>query len=301
MKGINYLFENKDFLNSRSIILLLITSCTIHFLLIFQDVNLLYSEIYHETTSSFRYDFLNVLIPSLVDIKGLLQYIGIPIHLTTPVLASLYLTCLVLIIVDYRPILVSAISIYIYAIFVYSALLHSFGVDSYIGVALFINFLVQISRRYHTKIIYPYTIRFLQIQLCIIYFFAGFGKLLGTTWLDGNAMWFIANIYIGSESFLTQSLLEVPYLALILSWGILFIETCYPFIIHNKYTKTMALTSVIAMHIGIILFMQLYSFGIIMSALNLAAYGHYYKPFFRKLENKLDAIKTLVSPRSLYS
>jgi len=268
LKIFNYLFENRNFLKRRSIVLLLITACIIHLLLIFQDVNLLFSEIYFETTSSFRYDFLNAIVPSLVDVKEVLQMIGVPIHLTTPVLTSTYLICLLLIAIDFKPVIFSAIAIYIYSILINSALLHSFGVDTYISLALFINFLIQISRWNLTKIVYPYTIRFIQFQLCIIYFFAGFGKMLGTTWLDGNAMWFISNIYGGgSESVLTELLLNVPYLAV---------------------------TAIIAMHIGIIFFMKLYSFGIVMIVLNLVAYGHYYKPVINKIINHTKFSKPLI-------
>jgi len=298
MRIFNYLFENKNFLKRRSVVLLLTSSCIIHLLLMFQDVNLLFSEMYDETTSSFSYDFFNMIIPTLVDVKDMLQYLGIPIHLTTPILASLYLTCLFFIVFDFKPILASAASIFIYAIFVYSALLHSFGVDSYIGIALFVTFLILVSRWSPAKILYPYTIRFIQIQLCIIYFFAGFGKILGTTWLDGNAMWLISNIYIGGpESPLAALMLNAPFLPVLLSWGIVLIELFYPLLIHNKYTRVITLTAVIMMHIGIILIMKLYSFGIVMIALNLAGYGHYYKPILEKLKF-LRNFRTPILPTS---
>jgi hypothetical protein len=50
-------------------------------------------------------------------------------------------------------------------------------------------------------------------------------------------------------------------------------ETLYPFVVWSGRTRRIALTCIIAMHVGIGLTMGLYLFSLIMIVLNLAAFG----------------------------
>lgn len=287
MKIIKLLFNSEGFLSKRTATLTLSISTLIYLLLIFPDTNLLFNELYHvgaQGTSHF-------LLPTLIGTKELLHNIGIPIHLSTPLLASLYLVSLILIIADIKPFIASVLALFIHLIFVTSGHLHSLGVDTYVSIGLFMNLMIQISR-FDFKMnneVYSYAVRFLQVQLCIIYFFAGFGKLLGTDWIDGNAMWLVSVVYVDGTSgeFFSNLLFSFPFLAMILSWGIVFLELCYPVIMTLKSTRSVALTAVILMHVGIGMFMGLYSFAIAMIAINLVGYGHVYKPLLEKVQNRL--------------
>jgi hypothetical protein len=114
--------------------------------------------------------------------------------------------------------------------------------------------------------------RVLQLHLCIIYFFAGLTKCLGSGWWNGDNMWLA----------LTRPPFNVLPVSVIVSWqwflpfagiGVCLLETCYPFFIWPKRTRLVWLAGIIGMHIGIGVTMGLYLFGLIMIILNLAAFG----------------------------
>lgn len=130
--------------------------------------------------------------------------------------------------------------------------------------------------------------RFLQIHLCIVYFFAGFGKSLGTNWWDGNAMWFISNTYF--PYVIKKSIFSGAFIYKFLSISTVLIQLTYFIFINIKYTRMIMLFSIIILHLGIAVFMKLYSFGLIMILLNIIAWSNSYdgnifekyKSFLRK-------------------
>jgi hypothetical protein len=117
--------------------------------------------------------------------------------------------------------------------------------------------------------------RVLQLHLCVIYFFAGLTKCLGSGWWNGENMWIA----------LTRPPFNILPVNLIISWqwilpiagiAVCLLEIGYPFLIWPKRTRLIWLLSVFAMHIGIGLTMGLYLFALIMIILNLAAFGSEY-------------------------
>lgn len=114
--------------------------------------------------------------------------------------------------------------------------------------------------------------RVLQIHMCLIYFFGGITKCLGTEWWTGESMW----------RALTRPPFNVIPLQLLISWkavlpvlgiAVCLIETGYPFFIWWKRTRFIWLVCVLGMHLAIGLTMGLYLFSVIMIVLNVAAFG----------------------------
>ena len=114
--------------------------------------------------------------------------------------------------------------------------------------------------------------RILQLHLCVIYFFSGLTKCLGTGWWDGASMW----------RALTRSpfnvippdyLLRWSYLLPLLGICICLLEIGYPVFIWPKRIRRIWLPSILAMHAAIGLTMGLYLFALVMIVLNLAAFG----------------------------
>jgi hypothetical protein len=114
--------------------------------------------------------------------------------------------------------------------------------------------------------------RVLQIHLCLIYFFSGLTKSLGSGWWDGSNMW--------------RALIRPPFNiidpAMLVRWKHLFpvagvliciLEIGYPFFIWHKRTRPIWLWLVIGMHIAIGITMGMYLFALIMIVLNAAAFG----------------------------
>jgi uncharacterized membrane protein YphA (DoxX/SURF4 family) len=114
--------------------------------------------------------------------------------------------------------------------------------------------------------------RVLQLHLCVIYFFGGLTKFLGTNWWNGISLWRSLtcppfNILPLEMVLKAKEILPAGGIAIWL------LELGYPFFIWPKRTRFAWLGCILGMHIAIGLTMGLYLFALIMIVLNLAAFG----------------------------
>jgi hypothetical protein len=164
-----------------------------------------------------------------------------------------------------------------------SGALVSYGVDQFMTIGLFYLMLSPLPDRYSLdqklrklktkdRQLLGFFWRVLQIHLCLIYFFSGVAKSLGSGWWDGSNMW--------------RALIRPPFNiidpAMLVRWKHLFpvagvliciLEIGYPFFIWHKRTRPIWLWLVIGMHIAIGITMGMYLFALIMIVLNAAAFG----------------------------
>jgi HTTM domain len=114
--------------------------------------------------------------------------------------------------------------------------------------------------------------RVLQLHLCIIYFFSGLSKCLGTGWWNGSSVWRALTRppfnEINPEILVTFK--HVFPLAGIL---VCLLELGYPFLIWSTRTRKIWLISVCGMHVVIAVTMGMYLFSLVMIVLNMAAFG----------------------------
>jgi Vitamin K-dependent gamma-carboxylase len=159
----------------------------------------------------------------------------------------------------------------------------SYGVDNFMTIGLFYLMLSPLPDGYSVdwrlRELRPknpqllgFWRRVLQLHLCVIYFFSGLTKCLGTGWWDGSNIW--------------RSLIRPPFNIIdpeiLVRWRHLFpvagificlLEIGYPFFIWNSKTRRIWLIGICAMHLGIGLMMGMYLFALIMIVLNMAAFG----------------------------
>jgi len=113
------------------------------------------------------------------------------------------------------------------------------------------------------------SLRLIQVHMCIVYLFAGLGKLQGETWWNGQAIW-------GAVANNEYQTLDLTWLAAhmglvnLITYGALFWEVSYPFLIWPKLTRPIWLAMAVAVHAGIGLAMGMITFGLIMIFGNLA-------------------------------
>ncbi|MEM6685346.1 MAG: HTTM domain-containing protein [Bacteroidota bacterium] len=218
--------------------------------------------------------------PTIGWFANILGNVGISYNATFFIFLALYmgsLACLWLNIK--RP--AAAISCwFIHFMFVNSTYLFSYGADYFISFMLFVNILICIGylfKKENRSALYSFAIRFLQLHLCMVYFFAGIGKVMGTDWFDGNAIWMVINAYSSNTVVEgTTALVAYPIIFKILAWGTVIVELFYPVLMYVKQTRKITLISVLMLHAGIGIFMQLYTFAALMMLLNLIAFGHYF-------------------------
>jgi hypothetical protein len=112
-------------------------------------------------------------------------------------------------------------------------------------------------------------IRLLQVHMCIVYLFAGAGKLFGDSWWDGGAMWgALANYEYQSFdlTFLAAHPLVINFLThLTVAW-----ELSYAALVWPRLTRPIVILLAIPLHLGIALGMGMMTFGLVMLIGNVA-------------------------------
>src|SRR5438445_1470641 len=159
----------------------------------------------------------------------------------------------------------------------------SYGVDNFMTIGLFylmlsplpdrnsLDWRLRRSRPKNPQLL-GFWRRVLQLHLCVIYFFSGLTKCLGSGWWDGSNVW--------------RALIRPPFNVIdpeiLVRWkdflplaGILvcLLESGYPFFIWSSRTRKIWLLGVCAMHLLIGVAMRMYLFSLVMIVLNVAAFG----------------------------
>jgi hypothetical protein len=159
----------------------------------------------------------------------------------------------------------------------------SYGVDNFMTIGLFYLMLSPLPDQYsldwrlgksrsRDPQLLGFWRRVLQLHLCLIYFFSGLTKCLGSGWWNGSSVW-RALIRPPFNVIDPEILVRWKYLFPVAGICICLLEIGYPFFIWNSKTRRIWLIGICAMHLGIGLMMGMYLFASIMIVLNLAAFG----------------------------
>ena len=112
-------------------------------------------------------------------------------------------------------------------------------------------------------------IRLLQVHLCVIYLFSGIGKIQGETWWNGNAI-LMAVGNLEYQSLNATWLIRYRFLAALLAHVTVFWETFYCVLVWPRLTRPIVLAIAAGVHIGIGLFLGMWTFGLAMLIANTA-------------------------------
>jgi hypothetical protein len=159
----------------------------------------------------------------------------------------------------------------------------SYGVDNFMTIGLFYLMLSPLPDRYaldwrlrksrsRDLQLLGFWRRVLQLHLCVIYFFSGLTKCLGSGWWNGSSVW-RALIRPPFNVIDPEILMRERYLFPVAGILICLLEIGYPFFIWHSKTRKIWLIGICAMHVGIGLTMGMYLFAFIMIVLNVAAFG----------------------------
>ena len=177
----------------------------------------------------------------------------------------------------------------------------TYGTDSLSAVLLWILCLAPIGQRFSVdswlagrdgralplRSILPGStaLRLIQLQLCIMYFYAGVAKLRGSAWWEGNGVWgALTNYHFNAP---LEFLAQHYWLPILLNYGTLALEISYPFLIWGRLRPLLCM-SAISMHLGIGLLMNMHLFGFVSMAANLAFFNPQWIRYFRR--GGLDAL-----------
>jgi len=111
--------------------------------------------------------------------------------------------------------------------------------------------------------------RLIQLHMCIVYLFAGAGKLAGATWWNGEAIWGT----LASYEYQTLDLTWIAgalWLVNLLTYATVAWEISYPFLVWPRLTRPLVLAAAAVTHTFIGVAMGMITFGMIMLVGNLS-------------------------------
>jgi uncharacterized membrane protein YphA (DoxX/SURF4 family) len=112
-------------------------------------------------------------------------------------------------------------------------------------------------------------IRLIQVHMCVIYMFAGMGKLTGPAWWDGNAMWMaFGNLEYQSLDMIWMA--DYPRLMNLMAHVTVYWELFYVALVWPRLTRPIVLLLAIPLHMGIAICLGMITFGLIMLVGNMA-------------------------------
>ncbi len=112
-------------------------------------------------------------------------------------------------------------------------------------------------------------IRLLQVHMCVIYLFSGIGKIQGEMWWNGDAVLMaVANLEYQSLS--ATWLVRYPILVYALTHITVFWEASYCVLVWPRLTRPIVLAIAAGVHLGIGMFLGMWTFGLAMLIGNMA-------------------------------
>lgn len=111
--------------------------------------------------------------------------------------------------------------------------------------------------------------RLIQFHMCVIYFFAGIGKLQGPAWWNGEAMWRAFSNLEYQSSDMTW-LAWHPWLINLSTHITILWELSFCVLIWHKLWRPLVLAMAVALHVGIGAALGMWTFGLIMLVGNAA-------------------------------
>lgn len=198
---------------------------------------------------------------------------GITFNTWAFMLSISYFVVLGLCLIGFKKYLSFSIAIILQIILFRSIPNFNYGYDHFITMTFFYCLLFPVDQRFSlanrasqaaSKDQFFTLTRFLKTHLGIIYLTSGLAKAVDPNWWNGNAIW-------RSVATLNEFMYVSPYIFMILSISTVILELSYPILTRTRLKK-MAVVSIILMHLGIGIFIELSSFAAIMIIWNLTAF-----------------------------
>jgi hypothetical protein len=106
--------------------------------------------------------------------------------------------------------------------------------------------------------------RLMQIQMAVLFFYSGLGKIRGDEWWNGDAIWELFVIDEYYNGLILQILARHYWLGNIATYGTILIEIAFPFVIWHHRWRPYALAGAIFLHSQFALLMGLFYFSFVM-------------------------------------
>lgn len=138
------------------------------------------------------------------------------------------------------------------------------------------------------------------IHFCLVYFVSVMHKIHADVWFNGVATYYIFSLDRFNGTPWNLDLVKNGYFVTITTYGTLFIELFFPFLVWNKRLKYIFLILAASMHLGIAVFMMLYDFQIFfIISLGFFINNDEWKVIIMKINNLTSKTKKFFTRRIL--
>jgi vitamin K-dependent gamma-carboxylase-like protein len=159
----------------------------------------------------------------------------------------------------------------------------SYGADTYAHIFLFYLMVAPAGHAWSIDVLRgrvsgaPSTaarlgLRVMQLHLCISYLASGIQKAAGIQWWNGELLWRALSLPVYHQRDMSW-LASYPWICQLAGWAALFIELGYCVFIWPTRTRRPWIAAVVALHLGIGIFLGLGVFAAIMCVLTLSLFG----------------------------
>ena len=106
--------------------------------------------------------------------------------------------------------------------------------------------------------------RLMQIQMAVLFFFSAISKLRGDDWWSGDAVWIVFTTGEHYNRLVLDMLASNYWLVNVATYGTIFIEMAFPFLIWQRQTRPYLLAAAIFLHLQFAILMGLFYFSFVM-------------------------------------
>lgn len=211
-------------------------------------------------------------MPQLAWLKPLAAVTGLSKDSWVYILLSLYLAALGGLLAGKLTRMMAALAWALHFMFMNTGFMAAYGVETFMHIGLCYCIVMPVGPGAPHSAWNTLSIRVLQLHLCIVYVASGVEKAMGMQWWNGEAIWQTL-MHSQFSRFDMSWLAQYPWLARLVCWSTLLVETGYPLFMWFRRSRLYGYFAVVSMHLGIAIFMGLELFAAIMIIFNTAAFG----------------------------
>ena len=142
----------------------------------------------------------------------------------------------------------------------------------------------------------------IMFEFCLIYFVAGFSKVMYPIWQSGEALYYILRVEDFRGSFMNIWLTESAFFVKSATWFTLFWEMTFPFAIWgSKKLRNLYVIAGLGLHVGVWILMRIDNFSFVMlSFYPIFFFDYEYQAFYNKyLKKHLESFELFRTVKSV--
>ncbi len=239
----------------------------VHFISILPDFETLYLP---TDDAIINYKISDVFVPdyivTLPKIIIFLNKIGLHVSTSAILFQILFILCAISLLLGFKQNLSALLLLFLQISLTKSNIYYTYGIDYFSSISLFYLSIIPDDL---SSLALPTFKRVFQTHISIAYFFAGFDKIIGTNWWNGENIWKSLHLPFATSNYDLTFLFKYPSFLSFFGLLIVFLELLYP--LYGWYSKNSRLFVylIIIMHITIAFILNLYFFSAIMIIWNL--------------------------------